>query len=219
MPGSNDFDKLFAMKVVVPYTTVHPSLEFVLEQQGVRASFIEVEGETAYWTLLRQLWAEAETFVIVEQDILPWPGAVADLWDCPEIWCAQPYKLPLHHSDSYVHSAFGCTKISDQLIRRLGPHVIERFTDHTWRRLDSQLIQAAMPYLPHRHGPPVLHMSGGHQTFEVVPDSLEAWSAQEGRRHAALLLHDQEYRDAFMAWTLSPERSVWHARRSPRVRP
>lgn len=80
------------MKVVVAYCRLHPAVRTALEQDGIKARYCEtpVEDIEAYWRLLRDLWAEGETFVFLQQDKIPAPGAVQAIHDCPNLWCTYP---------------------------------------------------------------------------------------------------------------------------------
>lgn len=188
-------------RVVVPYTRLHPALEPALRQQGVDdAEYVRLTHETAYWELLCRLWdgGNGDDFIFVEHDIIPWAGAIQELWDCPEPWCSMPYKI----FGRYVHSGFGCTKFGKELIR-FRPDGPENFEDHTWRKLDMQMIQSGLPWLPHPHSPPVLHMNAGSWgVFGEIEGDLEGWIKHEARRLEVLLRENPEYRDAYVRWTM-----------------
>jgi hypothetical protein len=149
------------VNIIIPHVQLHPLLPQLLSRYGHAPTYIDVSASSdAYWNLLNDLWQKGETFILVEHDILPWPGALEELWQCPGLWCANSYDqrgIGIYHS-------FGCTKFSAELIRRL-PDVWSRIGHH-WSRLDSefewQACQAGLR--PHPHRPPVIHL---HDYSEV----------------------------------------------------
>lgn len=89
--------------IVVPFANdasdpgVHKAMRLNLELQGLRPRYERMNGaldaEYAYDRLIRRLWSEGQPFVLVEHDILPWPGAVQQLWECDRPWCAFQYLI------------------------------------------------------------------------------------------------------------------------------
>jgi hypothetical protein len=154
------------LRVVVPYANLYPETRAALEADGhVHAEYIRTGGEVFdYYNLLKQLWASQEGFVIVEQDIVPWPGAIQLLWDCPENWCGYAYELSVGFG-AYL----GCTKFSDDLVAE-NPSIIEtiaRLPNHGmpprhWARLDTRLKEVLEDYAKqkmHVHWPSVGHLN------------------------------------------------------------
>lgn len=147
------------MKVIVPHAPdkLHETTEQVLEsfQFWRRVRYVELTHDDAYRQLLRDLWLEGESFIIVEQDIVPWPGALEELWRCPCYWGSNTYKL---HGGEGIHHGFGCTKITTALMARL-PKVWDE-PGH-WSELDQRLWFAAreIGQEPHPHRPPVIHLN------------------------------------------------------------
>jgi hypothetical protein len=56
-------------------------LELAAEWRDVSTS------DTAYAELFVEVWARDLDFLIVEHDVLPWPGACEELWACSNVWC------------------------------------------------------------------------------------------------------------------------------------
>ncbi len=144
-------------------------LQLALEMDGIAADYVEMGDEFAYWRLLRGLWEAGEGFVVVEHDVLPWPGALRQLWDCPEMWCAFPYRLS---HDPGFSTALGCTKFSAKLLERT-PGAMDVLAEgrygHSvgdrrhWWGLDGRLSLVLTNLVglgwPHRHEPPVSHLN------------------------------------------------------------
>ncbi|MHB8689023.1 MAG: hypothetical protein ACYDB4_17815 [Candidatus Dormibacteraceae bacterium] len=85
------------MKLVIPY--VAGGLAPQVSALGIRcgAEFVNVgASDTAYYELLNRLWTAGGSFVLLEQDVLPEPELLTEVWGCPEPWCAfvYPYLFP-----------------------------------------------------------------------------------------------------------------------------
>lgn len=79
------------LKVVVAYFRLNPAVPAALERDGITARYCDTSADDeAYWRLLRDLWSEGDTFVVLEQDKVPAPGAIQAIHDCPSLWCAYP---------------------------------------------------------------------------------------------------------------------------------
>lgn len=141
------------MNIVVPYTRRRPEQEWLLRKY--EPEYVDVSKSTeAYWNLLNDLWGKQETVIIVEHDILPWPGALEELMDCPGLWCAYSYDqkgIGIFHS-------FGCVKFSSELMKLL-PDIWNGMDRH-WSKVDQQFewktFQAGQR--PHAHRPAVIHL-------------------------------------------------------------
>lgn len=142
------------MRVIVPYTRLHPLTEQAVRKESKWASFCPMKSEWDYSHLLHKLWNEGDNFILVEHDILPWPGALGEIWNCPAEWCAYSYEC---NGGIGLYHTFGCAKISGQLINRL-PDVWK--DPLPWHRLDSHLCFEAsrIGQVPHPHRPPVTHL-------------------------------------------------------------
>ena len=175
------------MNVIVPYVNPMDAQATALAMERIYPTYIKMEDDEHYWRLLKELWTSGEPFIILEQDMIPWPGALKQLWDCEEEWCAFPYKLS--HDNGFT-CALGCTKFGSQLTQRL-PNALDLLAEgHTtlfwardgitkhWLGLDSRLAmtiykKADRNGWPHRHEPPVIHLNlmhtiaGGRHSAEI----------------------------------------------------
>lgn len=143
--------------VVVPYVPgpLAEATMLNLACQGIVPRVFRMEGDFDYYLLLAKLWREDRPFVLVEHDVLPWPGAIAQLLACEWPWCALPYAV---HGRSSAY--LGCVKFEPY---RLGSLPLPAELQH-WRSLDL-LVQReliARGYREHRHGPEVGHMNLTH---------------------------------------------------------
>ena len=143
-------------RVIVPHTRLHPTVQQVLGKRD-DVVFISLGTDEAYWHLLSRLWRERQTVVIVEHDVLPWPGAIEELIACPGLWCSCSYHI---NGGIGIHHAFGCTKISAEFMSLL-PDVWQQVASRHWSRLDEQLCTAALFHagqVPHPHRPACNHL-------------------------------------------------------------
>ena len=103
----------------------------------VGARFVDVSSDDqAYWRLLRDLWTDRQSFILIEHDVAPTKEQIDSLWNCPEEWCAYPYSM-----GDIETTALGCVKFEDSLIERtsdLLSGIIERLRD--WRSLDVMVV-------------------------------------------------------------------------------
>ena len=158
------------IRVVVPHAAnpraaspgLRPEVVAALETDGWRPDVVDVSAsESAYHDLLASLWAEGEGFVVVEHDIVVYPGAIRAMLDCPESWCVTVYRVNAEY-DGYL----GCVRFSEALVRaepdamdaagRLAYGPPPRY----WGWVDSRLGQVLTDrgYRKHRHWPAVTHL-------------------------------------------------------------
>ena len=118
------------------------------------------EQPHAYGDSLKALWEWKRPFINLEADVAPWPGALTELWQCPESWCALPLIVHGCTNDTNL----GCVKFSAKFIER-HPDLwasYPRNDIYDWRSLDAWMYGRLTPMRHHRHWPPALHMNGVH---------------------------------------------------------
>jgi len=167
--------------VIVPYHNTHTTTAILdavklnLGVQGLRPRMVKLERDFSYDQLFRGLWAEGKPFIIVEHDIIPWPGAVQQLWACPEPWCGFPY-----HVFGELRSYLGCTKIDPT---RLGECPMPEDL-LSWQTMDSKIEETLVKrgFCGHLHSPAVSHLNFSHAR-QTGPTILhpQFW---EGTEHA-----------------------------------
>ncbi len=168
-------------RVFLPYTQLDPWVLSMLQAEPIDLTLVEMTTTYSYFELLSQLWAEGETFVIVEHDILVYPGAIQEIWDCEVPFCGKPYVI---HGG--FAACFGCTKFDASFLRafpnamKMGgarQHPMGLGTGYThWETLDSRIV-AALSELgwscngsqwPHQHWPSVRHLH-----YDPLPERLK----------------------------------------------
>lgn len=144
-------------RVIVPYTKLHPVTRSVLDSYDLpRLEYVSCgSSDQAYRQLLQTIWEQGETVVLVEHDVVPWPGAIEELAGCSGLWCACTYRI---NGGIGIFHGLGCTKISGALMQQL-PNLWDEPGE--WSVLDQRLWFAAREIRqePHGHRPPVIHLS------------------------------------------------------------
>lgn len=133
------------MLVICPFAhDIAPQTRAFLDQSGLSWTSVNLAGlDTGYAELLGRLWSKPRDFCLVEHDIVPFFGALKELHDCPELWCAYSYEL-----GAGLHAGLGCTRFRAELIARV-PDAIEatwKIADEVhpaghWCSLDDRLTQ------------------------------------------------------------------------------
>lgn len=153
--------------VVVPHVAgmLRPETVDAVCDQVHAARFVPLPADdpTAYAALICQLWAAGEGFVIVEQDVVPPPGAIRALLACPRKWCG--HLLPC--GDRGLPATLGLAGFSTDLLHK-APRAAERALRAPgspggyvgWSGVDSALRHQLGPWRRHwhEHGPAALHL-------------------------------------------------------------
>lgn len=146
------------MVVVVPYVSemLHWATRVYLRKFEPTERVRLVDKANGYIKLMIRLWEEGNAFIIVEQDVVPWWGAIPQLKDCPEDWCAFGYEDEELGNGS---AGFGCIKFGEKLIKEL-PTVWQDKQDFRWRNIDTYFFGYAMErgWKVHQHYPSVIHL-------------------------------------------------------------
>lgn len=169
MPPERRSKRQASIRVVVPYTAIHPLTEKALNRFARRAERIYVgQSDTSYSELLSRLWTEGKTVLLVEHDIQIRAGLVSEAARCSHLWCTWPYAgagWTDPKANPLLYQSLGCTKFDGELMRA-EPDVLSVASALTqglpagdWRRMDVSILPTLKErgYEPHRHEPPVLH--------------------------------------------------------------
>lgn len=141
------------IRVVVPWVKGGPweVVRLNLENQGVAAEYRELQGkDSGYPDLFKELWSAGEPFILVEHDILPYPGALNRLQDCEHPFCGVGYQVR-----DRIESWLGCTKFEPA---RLGNCPLP--ADWTLWQFDVpvQFELGDRGFGKHVHMPPAVHL-------------------------------------------------------------
>jgi hypothetical protein len=76
------------VRVVCPYTQLHPEADAALTAHAPNAERIDVSrSDMAYGLLLLDLWWSGEPFCIIEHDVVIGAETLPRFEGCPEPWC------------------------------------------------------------------------------------------------------------------------------------
>jgi hypothetical protein len=138
------------------------AVKLALRQDGIQPQLHFLGQDDSYYHLLAGLWRKRRGFVLVEHDIVVWPGAIQQLEECPEPWCLYPY----YASVGWCRDALGCTKFSASLLKQYPDCLTEPFPtccNHTkyWCGLDRLIAHRLKGYglEPHLHSPAVVNLN------------------------------------------------------------
>jgi hypothetical protein len=120
--------------------------------EGLEVTEVVMADRLHYARLFTELWQAGEGFILVEHDVVPWPGAIAQLEACEHECCAFEYPS----GGSWCRS-LGCTKFSTSLVRRI-PYDVE-WQNRAWDELDGAVFATLQGEVEmHIHQPPVAHV-------------------------------------------------------------
>ena len=141
------------MKIVVPYVRLNSkTATAVLEefQPGDEIIWGDTSAsDSAYFQLLLEHWRKGDTFVNLEQDKIPAPGALREIYECDHPWCTYPH---LAHQGDWVaeQPTLGCTKFRADVMAGY-PNLIEMagrldigLGAYHWQRLDMLITAGLM---------------------------------------------------------------------------
>lgn len=154
--------------VVIPTTTHACVATLALITEGVyNVNEIMMRSRFDYGMLFTEYWIKRQGFIIVEHDVIPWPGAIDELQECPNDWCAFRYPMFDIKKEGLCNKGLGCTKFS----RRLTHEPFDTIWGETpWQELDgwvSTYIEK-LGYEIHIHTPPVAHIKALRTTVSAA---------------------------------------------------
>jgi hypothetical protein len=136
-------ETLLKPRIAVPFAQLRA--ETVVALHGEEVTYAPRTSDQSYYELLRDLWAEGRTFVIVEQDIVIAPDTIAELTACDHEWCAMAYP---YRGEARAWG-LACGKFSASLMSRF-PDLMEEVGGMSdakhppghWCRMDAWVWQA-----------------------------------------------------------------------------
>jgi hypothetical protein len=157
--------------VFVPYTQVQSATQAYLadntvEPLGLDVQYADVSEHCwAHTDYFQARWDEGRPFVNMEHDIVPWPGAISEMWECDGQWCFYGY-LPEVDCVKNGCAPFGLVKFTDKFISAT-PDVWREMrhefagNEFAWAMCDVWLYRYAEDrgIKPHQHLPSVFNPS------------------------------------------------------------
>lgn len=116
-----------------------------------------------YGRWLRDVWNQGSGFVIIEDDVVPWPGAIRQLLECDHDWCLfeHPRTMVCWEPRSGFATGLGCVKFSDRLVQA---HTAD-WGDLRWDEVELGVRLMLADNSPHIHYPPVAHLKASTTSF------------------------------------------------------
>lgn len=138
------------MRIVVPYTKVNPDTR---DSVPTHTEWCDVSGDDeAYWRLLRDVWADGESFVVIEHDVVCRPDILEGFESCPEPWCAHRYADMCHPECAEAWAnMLGCTRFTADVIAAV-PDAVTSITNPAFRNWHNVCDGIAGP-MPHPDHP------------------------------------------------------------------
>ena len=158
------------MRVVVPFTRLRAETVAALEMHAVghQVEYRDVsKDDEAFWRLWKEIWADGETFAIIEHDIVIHETVLEQFDGCGEPWCTFGYPYEIFKNMSEPYHGTGCTRFRAEVMQAipdLWDTVAEReglfHPRRHWCSLDgfSQLELWQAGFHGHRHEPMVGHV-------------------------------------------------------------
>jgi hypothetical protein len=139
-------------------TTLAPAcsatLALTMEGLTVTEYVIRPHDPYHYGSILTSIWQRGHGFVLIEGDVVPWPGAIKELVQCKHDWCCFEYPTTL---DSRCNG-LGCMKFSGKMVRHIPFNSLWQTT--AWDSLDGivhETLELAGENV-HTHTPMVAHV-------------------------------------------------------------
>ena len=147
--------------------------------------YIDVSGNPhLYYEVLKELWSLQDDFILLEHDIIPWPGALNTFENCSEPWCAFKYLYP---PSGHLVIANGCVRFRKELMNLIpdlfdiiesndGTFFVTSEDPKDWHAIDGRMgaiLTNKLNGFVHVHNPPVVHLKediSGQLVGEVVED-------------------------------------------------
>lgn len=134
---------LLTPRIAVPFAQLRAETVVALHSQEV--TYAPMTTDQSYYELLRDLWHEGKSFVIVEHDIVITPDTIPELAVCENEWCAMAFP---YRGEEKAWS-LACAKFSASLIARF-PDLMEEVGGMSdakhppghWCRMDAWIWQA-----------------------------------------------------------------------------
>jgi hypothetical protein len=145
------------LQIVIPTRSYGSPPARALLIEGYEVLEVQMSDPQHYGRLIRHMWDIGNGFVLVEDDVVPWPGAVQQLLDCEHDWCA--FRHPRTNANpGSLCLGFGCVRFSHALVRR---HRVDTLDgSQRWDEVDGAVIGVldTAGETCHEHSPPVAHL-------------------------------------------------------------
>jgi len=145
------------LQIVIPTRAYGSPPARALCIEGYEVLEVQMSDPQHYGRLIRQMWDIGNGFVLIEDDVVPWPGAIQSLLDCEHDWCAYSFPRTAAEPGGWV-LGLGCVRFSHHLVRRHNLDALDG--SQRWDEVDGALIGVlhTAGETCHEHTPPVAHL-------------------------------------------------------------
>ena len=147
------------MNIFVPYTEIQYPTKIVLAPYPERHEVRLPPTNDGYPRFLSERWKEGKKFINVEHDMVFWPGALEQIWECEEDWCVfGHWKEDEFGTDRGGTPYLGVAKFSEKFISET-QGVWDDWKEPCWTICDCHLYEHAKArgLKVHQHFPPVVN--------------------------------------------------------------
>jgi hypothetical protein len=163
-------------RIVIGYVQNKLRAETRSVGEQMNAQFIDVgHSDTAYFELIKHQWESGRSFMPLEEDVVPTPALLHEMWACEREWCSAFFwawdgavmdgeSRPQRPRRYRVSATLALNKFGSSLLRR-APRAMQEAVARTndrqhFNQLDLVLVNPGgvlqgPPYhaVPHVHGP------------------------------------------------------------------
>lgn len=147
------------LPIIVITREVPAMAALALTNEGLEVVEIRMRDYTNYARVFFEQWQSGRGFMVVEEDVVPWPGAMRELNTCEQEWCC--FLFPNGRITWEPRSGFcdglGCMKFATSLVDRVPPD--NEWLVRGWDALDGAVHGTLLGHgaKVHVHEPPVAH--------------------------------------------------------------
>jgi hypothetical protein len=150
---------MVGLPIIIPTRTLGQPAALALTMEGHEVTEVAMRDYCHYGRMLTQQWQTGRGFILVEEDIVPWPGALAELERCEQECCAFEYPtgIIIEEPRSGWCVSLGCIKFATSLVARV--ECGYEWQNAGWDSLEGKVFETLQGEVDvHVHGPPVAHV-------------------------------------------------------------
>jgi hypothetical protein len=157
------------IRIYLPYTKVFPATLISLIGYNYTPVFTDPNDDYSLHKFFVNRWAEKETFIIVEHDVVVWPGAIEAIWNCESDLCLYDRHLPIHRKRVLTTEApLACMKISKKFIED-HPNLWDK--PIVWNETDIEIVKTGVNL--HQHFPSVVNANPALLAFANIKEDQD----------------------------------------------
>lgn len=140
-------------KIFLIYTKIFPATLISLIGYNYTPYYTNPNDDYSVHKFFVERWKEKETFIVIEHDVVIWPGAIEGIWNCTGDVCLHDRHLPIHRKRLLTNEApLACIKISRKFIED-NPNLWDE--PRVWNECDIRIVESGVTL--HQHFPSVVN--------------------------------------------------------------